>query len=186
MILSDYWCSLLPAVYPPDLDYTYNFCSLLRLGLLDDYLKVFARTLELKARPNFFWNWYFCFYFNFRIFFFPHYLLSYGSVIIELGKIPFFLYGLFLILASTNAFNITDGLDGLAAGCGILTFSFWAGLFFLEGNFPLAQVAIIFSGALLSFLWFNFWPARIFMGDCGSLSLGALMGILALFLAIPY
>ena len=154
------------------------------LGLLDDYFKSFrGEPWSLKARHKFLLELVFSVLILILGFpLFPHYLIvPYGSGIIELGKIPFFLYGLFLILASTNAFNITDGLDGLAAGCGILTFSFWAGLFFLEGNFPLAQVAIIFSGALLSFLWFNFWPARIFMGDCGSLSLGALMGILALF-----
>ena len=113
---------------------------------------------------------------------FPHHLaISRGGRVIELGSIPFFLYSLFLILASANAFNIADGLDGLSAGCGILTFSFWMVVFLLQGDYSLAQVAVIFSGALLSFLWFNFWPTRIFMGDCGSLSLGALMGVLALF-----
>jgi len=154
------------------------------LGLLDDYFKSFCgRPWSLKARHKFLLELVFSvFILILASPFFPHYLIvPWGDGIIKLGEVPFFLYGLFLILASTNAFNITDGLDGLAAGCGILTFGFWTVLFLLEGNFSFAQVAIIFSGALLSFLWFNFWPARIFMGDCGSLSLGALMGVLALF-----
>ena len=87
-----------------------------------------------------------------------------GGRVIELGSISFFLYSLFLILASANAFNIADGLDGLSAGCGILTFSFWMVVFLLQGDYSLAQVAVIFSGALLSFLWFNFWPTPDFHG----------------------
>ena len=154
------------------------------LGWVDDYFKSFqGKPWSLKARHKFLLELVFSVFILILGFpLFPHYLMvPYGDGIIELGKIPFFLYSLFLILASTNAFNITDGLDGLAGGCGILTFAFWAGLFFWKGDFSLARVAAIFAGALLSFLWFNFWPARIFMGDCGSLSLGALMGVLALF-----
>jgi len=154
------------------------------LGWVDDYFKSFqGKPWSLKARHKFLLELVFSVFILILGFpLFPHYLMvPYGDGIIELGKIPFFLYSLFLILASTNAFNITDGLDGLAGGCGILTFAFWAGLFFWKGDFSLARIAAIFAGALLSFLWFNFWPARIFMGDCGSLSLGALMGVLALF-----
>jgi len=154
------------------------------LGWVDDYFKSFqGKPWSLKARHKFLLELVFSVFILILGFpLFPHYLMvPYGDGIIELGKIPFFLYSLFLILASPNAFNITVVLDGLAGGCGILTFAFWAGLFFWKGDFSLARIAAIFAGALLSFLWFNFWPARIFMGDCGSLSLGALMGVLALF-----
>ena len=154
------------------------------LGLLDDYFKCFrGEPWSLKARHKFLLQLVLAVFILAIAFpLFPHHLaISRGGRVIELGSIPFFLYSLFLILASANAFNIADGLDGLSAGCGILTFSFWMVVFLLQGDYSLAQVAVIFSGALLSFLWFNLWPTRIFMGDCGSLSLGALMGVLALF-----
>ena len=80
----------------------------------------------------------------------------------------------------TNAYNLIDGLDGLAASVGIvMTFSF--GLLFLISN-ELEYVILSWSltGALLAFLRFNFHPAKIFMGDTGSLVVGFLLSVLQL------
>ena len=98
-----------------------------------------------------------------------------------------FLYGffiLFVLLASSNAVNITDGLDGLAAGLsfialttfGIITlYTTW-----LDGNVSLAIFLFILAGSVLGFLYYNSNPAKIFMGDTGSLALGAVLGATAI------
>jgi UDP-GlcNAc:undecaprenyl-phosphate/decaprenyl-phosphate GlcNAc-1-phosphate transferase len=80
------------------------------------------------------------------------------------------------LVGCANAFNLIDGLDGLAAGIGLFAAAtaFLSAL--LHGNFPLALVTAPLIGALLGFLPYNFSPASIFMGDCGSLSVGFLLG----------
>ena len=80
------------------------------------------------------------------------------------------------LVGCTNAFNLIDGVDGLAAGiglCGTLTI-FIAAL--IQNNTPLALATVPLAGALLGFLRYNFNPASIFLGDCGSLSIGFLLG----------
>ena len=85
----------------------------------------------------------------------------------------------FLITGASNAYNITDGLDGLAASTGIVTF---AGLaFILSLNPALTIVSMTLAGGCLGFLFFNRHPAKIFMGDTGSLALGGAMACLAMF-----
>lgn len=90
---------------------------------------------------------------------------------------------LFILVASSNAVNITDGLDGLAGGLSLIVFlalglitwnSFW-----VSGYEEIAIFCFILVGSLLGFLFFNTYPAKIFMGDTGSLSLGATMAIIA-------
>jgi len=153
------------------------------LGFWDDFLKsLWGKPWGIKARYKFlfqvlggagilFWG--------FSLF--PHrVLLPFSARVVELGPTVFFWYGVLVVVAAVNAFNIVDGLDGLAGGCGILSFTFFALLSLQIGRPGIAGLSGATIGALLSFLWFNFWPARIFMGDSGSLPLGALMGILAL------
>lgn len=97
------------------------------------------------------------------------------------------LYGIFILLvlvASSNAVNITDGLDGLAGGLSVIAF-FTFGLIswnsgWLAGYQDIALFCFILVGSLLGFLVFNVNPAKIFMGDTGSLSLGALLGTVAI------
>ncbi|MGO9179389.1 MAG: phospho-N-acetylmuramoyl-pentapeptide-transferase [Candidatus Limnocylindrales bacterium] len=88
----------------------------------------------------------------------------------------------FAIISASNSVNITDGLDGLAAGT--LVFSYIAYLIIALLNVPnqthLAILCTIMIGALLGFLWFNVHPAQIFMGDAGSLSFGAALAVTAL------
>ena len=86
-----------------------------------------------------------------------------------------------VIVASTNAFNITDGLDGLATGLLLIALvPFWVlTLFSPYGNDLSLFVAVIF-GVMLPFLYFNIYPARLFMGDTGALALGAMISVIAL------
>lgn len=104
---------------------------------------------------------------------------------------------MFVITGSSNAVNLTDGLDGLASGCVLFVSGVFALFAFLSNNLELSrylnliyiegsgEVAIFLSamfGACLGFLWFNSYPAQVFMGDTGSLSLGALLGVSAVLL----
>lgn len=96
-------------------------------------------------------------------------------------------YGLFILLvlvASSNAVNITDGLDGLAAGLSIICFITFGLLSFntgwLEGYEEIAIFCFTLVGSLLGFLTFNIHPAKVFMGDTGSLALGATLGTIAI------
>ena len=97
------------------------------------------------------------------------------------------LYGLFILivlLASSNSVNITDGLDGLAGGLSFIAFVTFGIITYntgwLEGYESISIFCFILSGAILGFLVFNTYPARIFMGDTGSLSLGATLGAIAI------
>ena len=88
---------------------------------------------------------------------------------------------IFLVLAgSTNGVNLTDGLDGLAAGCAaIVLLAFTAMTFITRGQEDLALLCACLVGACVGFLWFNSFPAAIFMGDTGSLALGGAIAALA-------
>ncbi len=111
----------------------------------------------------------------------------------DLG-IFFILWAAYLLVATSNAVNLTDGLDGLAIGSLILNFATFSLIAYLAGHhlFALylhipyagsAEVAVVGAalvGASCGFLWYNAYPAQIFMGDVGSLSLGAALGMLAL------
>lgn len=97
------------------------------------------------------------------------------------------LYGvliLFILLASSNAVNITDGLDGLATGLSIISFLTFGIITWntgwLDGYESIAIFCFILSGSLIGFLFFNSNPAKIFMGDTGSLALGATLGSIAI------
>ncbi|MDX6616449.1 MAG: phospho-N-acetylmuramoyl-pentapeptide-transferase [Solirubrobacterales bacterium] len=88
---------------------------------------------------------------------------------------------IFLVIAgASNAVNLTDGLDGLAAGCCAIVFlSYTAITFVTNGQDDLALLSACLVGACVGFLWFNSFPASIFMGDTGSLGLGGAIGALA-------
>jgi phospho-N-acetylmuramoyl-pentapeptide-transferase len=110
---------------------------------------------------------------------------------VDLGDVAWVVWVVFIVLAMTNAVNFTDGLDGLAAGSGALVFSAFVIIAFWEFRHPgvygvfqaqaidLATIAGALVGACAGFLWWNAAPAQIFMGDTGSLALGAAMAGLA-------
>jgi len=104
-----------------------------------------------------------------------------GAVQIE--PFAYVAFAAFAIIAASNGVNITDGLDGLAGGT--LIFAFVAYLVIAALNVPFAQpnlavLCALIIGALLGFLWFNVHPAQVFMGDSGSLALGAALAVTAL------
>jgi UDP-N-acetylmuramyl pentapeptide phosphotransferase/UDP-N-acetylglucosamine-1-phosphate transferase len=101
----------------------------------------------------------------------------------EVDKLPYWLsvvLSIFIYIVIVNAINLIDGVDGLAGGIGLIgsvTFAIW---FYKTGDMPLALLAVGLAGSLMGFLIFNFQPARIFMGDSGSLIIGICMYVLAM------
>ncbi len=85
-----------------------------------------------------------------------------------------------VIVATSFSVNETDGLDGLAGGTLLIAFGSYAIISFAMGRYDLAAFCGVIIGALLAFLWFNIPPARFYMGDTGSMSLGVTLGIIAL------
>ncbi len=117
-----------------------------------------------------------------------------APVIANMGWFTFVFF-LLVIVGSSNAVNLTDGLDGLAIGCTITVAFAYALLSYAAGNFRIAEylqvpfypfageltvVCSALIGAGLGFLWFNCFPAKVFMGDTGSLSIGGMMGVVAI------
>jgi phospho-N-acetylmuramoyl-pentapeptide-transferase len=107
----------------------------------------------------------------------------------------------FTLVGSSNAVNLTDGLDGLAIGCTLITTVVFLVLTYLAGNFKYAgylQIPYVdgageltvfcaaLMGAGMGFLWFNCHPAQVFMGDTGSLALGGAFGIVAVLIHQPF
>ena len=86
----------------------------------------------------------------------------------------------FIIVSESNAINFTDGLDGLAGLISATAFVAFGGIALLQGQIFLARFCFTVVGALFGFLWFNVHPAELFMGDTGSLSLGATLAVVAL------
>lgn len=86
----------------------------------------------------------------------------------------------FIIVAMSNAVNLTDGLDGLAGLISATAFAAYGAIAIMQGNIFVARFCFTIVGALFGFLWFNVHPAMLFMGDTGALSLGAVLGVVAL------
>lgn len=166
----------------------FTFLSFGILGLYDDVKKTFidgsANFFGLRLRHKFilemtlagivaFWL---CHDFKIEIIHIP---FVFGVINIGWWYIPF---AAFVITAFANAFNITDGLDGLAAGLLLICLlAFWvisAGIL----DVPLAVFIAIWIGSLIAFLYFNIYPARIFLGDTGALAFGATMAVIGLLL----
>lgn len=87
---------------------------------------------------------------------------------------------LFTYIVVVNAFNLIDGVDGLAGGVGFIAAASFAGWFIIANDYVYASLSVALAGALLGFLVFNFSPAKIFMGDSGSLTIGLLMCVLCI------
>lgn len=114
----------------------------------------------------------------------------FDSIGIDLGRVGWVLLAIVMVLATTNAVNFTDGMDGLAAGASVFSFVTLAVIGYWQFRHPevygvpqaldLALAAISFTGACLGFLWWNAAPARIQMGEVGALSIGAALACLAL------
>ncbi|ETO91583.1 MAG: phospho-N-acetylmuramoyl-pentapeptide-transferas e [Candidatus Xenolissoclinum pacificiensis L6] len=107
--------------------------------------------------------------------FFSHYMLP----------VPvwmYFIFSVILIVASSNSYNLLDGLDGLVSVPSIMTAIFFVVVAYIRFNFPALVLATTIVPTMIAFLWFNTKPAKIFLGDTGSLALGGLFGVLAVML----
>lgn len=189
-----YLSYLFPGSYLSNLNFLTRSQTLLPLGclvasalvgLIDDYLDV--RRLGYKNRGIKF----------------SHKLLIYAAIALvgalwfylkldwDIVHIPFFgsfhlgisyiLFFVFVVVGTAFAVNQTDGLDGLAGGTLIAAFSAYSVLAFVTNKYDLAAFCGVISGSLLAFLWFNINPARFFMGDTGSMSLGITLALVALY-----
>ncbi len=165
----------------------FTFLSYGLLGLYDDAKKFFgikkSGIFGLRMRYKFILQVILAFiiasmlYFTLGISFL--YIPFFGTFHLGLFYIPF---AAFVILAFTNAVNITDGLDGLAPGSLMICLF---GLWFLSASIldiPIAVFLALWIGSLISFLYFNVYPARIMLGDVGALSFGATLAVVGLLL----
>ena len=154
------------------------------LGLFDDILGVFRigpKGGGLQVRHKFILYvllaligaWWFYSRLGFDILYVPFI----GNVSINEWYVPLFI---FIIVASAFSANETDGLDGLLGGVTLFAFGALTVVAFALGRYDLAAFGGVTMGALLAFLWFNIYPARFFMGDTGSMSLGITMGVIAM------
>ncbi|HEX6977315.1 MAG TPA: phospho-N-acetylmuramoyl-pentapeptide-transferase [Patescibacteria group bacterium] len=168
----------------------FTFISFGLLGLLDDYVKIFGKgragnlgqMFGLTKRTKFGLQWILGLVVGFWLY---NYLgirfihIPLVDVVINLGVwyIPF---AAFVIVFFTNAFNFTDGLDGLASG--LLMIYLFAFVIIAAGNLdtPLSLFIALWLGGVIAFLYFNTWPARIFLGDTGALSFGAMIAVIGL------
>ncbi len=154
------------------------------VGFLDDFMKIVKRrSLGLRARTKLLLTaliavglWWIA---TQKVGLAPTVRLRPVDVTINLG--PFYPVFIFLVLAgSTTAVNFTDGLDGLAAGSAAIVLMAYVAITFISGNSSdLTMVAGCLVGACIGFLWFNSFPASVFMGDTGSLGLGGAIAALA-------
>ena len=155
------------------------------LGLVDDYMSIKGVGGNKGGGMRFAWRvvwlillaslgaWWFYFKLDWNELHIP----AVGDFKIGAWYLPLFV---FIILFSVISSNETDGLDGLNAGVLIQAFSSFAIIAFFQHRMDLAAFCGVVAGALLAFLWFNFYPARFFMGDTGAVSLGATLGVVAL------
>lgn len=171
------------------------------LGAVDDWTKIGKKTRGLKARQKFAVQLVLAAIAMVWLYFVqkdkPHGLeliWPIGQYGLWLGA-GFIAWGTLVLVGTSNGVNLTDGLDGLASGCVIFVGTAFVALTYLAGHFVMAEylsipfisgageLSIVIGalvGAVLGFLWFNCYPAQVFMGDTGSLPIGALLALAAL------
>ncbi len=189
-----------------DLRNNYVLLSLLALlwlgfvGFADDYIKLkYKRSKGLSARAKLIGQFLLGAIVGVVIYLNPDLSTSVDvpflkNVSLELG-VFYIVFVILVITGTSNAVNLTDGLDGLATGCvlmviisyGILTyltghlrFSQYLFIPYIEGVGELTVLCAAIMGACMGFLWFNCYPASVFMGDVGSLALGGFIGLIAI------
>ncbi|EGT0689860.1 phospho-N-acetylmuramoyl-pentapeptide-transferase [Clostridium perfringens] len=165
----------------------YSFVGFGFVGFLDDLLKIIKKKNEgltsgqkmiLLLMVSGFLTWYAYKYIGTSI----NIPFLNGQINFGLFYIPFVM---FYFAGVTNAVNLTDGLDGLATSVTVLVTTFLGIISYNLGHISLAIFCVALAGALLAFLRFNAFPARVFMGDTGSLALGGAVAMVALILKMP-
>jgi phospho-N-acetylmuramoyl-pentapeptide-transferase len=168
----------------------FTFISFGVLGFSDDFVKLFVKPTKgilglwfgLRRRQKFILQWILAFIIGFII---------YNNLGIHIVHIPLmervidlgFWYvplSALIIVSFSNAFNITDGLDGLATGLLLICLAAFGVIVAGHLDTPLSLFISLWIGSLFAFLYFNIWPARLFMGDTGALSFGATLAVIGL------
>ena len=164
---------------------TFSFLSYGLIGFLDDYLIVVKKTNDgLSPKQKYgLQSIVAILFFILAKFFIPDFssVITIPLINFELDLMwiyPVFVY--FMFTATTNAVNLTDGLDGLATGLSIFAIIPFAVFAIINKNYEVATYCFVIIAALFGFLCFNKHPAKIFMGDTGSLALGGLLSSLAI------
>lgn len=168
----------------------FTFISFGILGFVDDYIKTFGKPTKgvlgfafgLKRAHKFLLQWILSFSVASMIYFLLGIDIVYIPILaytIDLGLwyIPF---AAFVIVSFTNAFNITDGLDGLSSGLLLICLTAFGIIAGSTLDTPLSIFITLWIGAMIAFLYFNTWPARIWLGDSGALSFGAMLAVIGL------
>jgi len=104
---------------------------------------------------------------------------QFSDTSIAVGPVVYFIVVVLVVSGAANAVNLTDGLDGLAAGTCAVALLVYTGIAFVSGQHDLAMFAATLMGSCIGFLWFNSFPAAVFMGDTGSYALGGAIAGLA-------
>lgn len=154
------------------------------VGLIDDVLNVFGSNRKdagLRSWVKFAMitamsivlGWFFYTKLGYNTIHIPYF----GEWQVGAWIISFFVLA---VVSTGNAVNISDGLDGLAGGLLVMSFSAFGVIALLQGHIKLAGFCFTVVGALLSYLWFNIYPARFFMGDVGSFAFGTSLGVVAM------
>jgi phospho-N-acetylmuramoyl-pentapeptide-transferase len=152
------------------------------LGALDDLTGVRRMPTGMLARYKFLWQTIFAAITALAL----HFALDLRSVALPgvAEKIDIGLWyvpiAMFIIVSESNAVNLTDGLDALAGSLAAVAFAAYGVIAFLQGQVWLVAFDFTVVGAIFAFLWYNAYPADLFMGDIGSLSLGATLAVVAL------
>ncbi len=168
----------------------FTFISFGLLGLLDDLVKTFGRPTKgvlgfafgIKRRQKFALQWILALIISYIIYQYLgirilHIPLIGQTLNLGIWYIPF---SAFVIVSFTNAFNITDGLDGLSSGLLMICLMAFGVIAAGSLDTPLSLFIALWIGALIAFLYFNTWPARIWLGDSGALSFGATLAVVGL------
>lgn len=154
------------------------------LGMIDDWegIRGPRKGLGMRARTKFLIQILFAIAIAFAlrdILEVPQLMWFTSSEVINLGRL-YIPIAVFIIVGMSNAVNFTDGLDGLAGLIAATAFAAFGFVGVIQGQHYLARFCFSLVGALFGFLWFNVHPASLFMGDTGSLALGATLGVVAL------
>lgn len=172
------------------------------LGFFDDYLKISGKCKGgMSSRTKLLWQLVLAAIVSFYVYTQPGVSTTldipfFKNLIVDLGVLYVVLV-MIIVVGTSNAVNLTDGLDGLAIGCVLMVAIALSFMCYVTGNVNLSQYLFIpyipgsgeltvfcaaIVGASLGFLWFNCYPASVFMGDVGALSLGGTLGIIAVFI----
>lgn len=186
------------------------YTTLTGVGFRDDYIKAVKKNRDgISSREKIFWQtlitvvalaalvWHPMSATKIRELWVP-FLKS--PVIYSMPLVVLFIFMFFWVVGFSNAINLTDGLDGLAIGCTITVALVYGVMAYAAGNFKVAEYLLIshvpgtgelviicsaLIGAGMAFLWYNSYPAELFMGDTGSLALGGLIGMIAFMVQQP-